>query len=117
MLTEFAEKLQATLRKHDTLARYGGEEFVVILPEAEEAVIVAEKLRAAIDETVFNDGREKYRVTASFGQTSSNPSTEDAFEKITSNLHHIFRINIDCQLTLRFHNFVLLTFQGNTQCM
>lgn len=83
VLTEFARTIQDSIRKYDTLARYGGEEFVVILPETstEDALGVAEKIRSIIDETVFDDGREKYHITASFGQACSRPATEDDFSK------------------------------------
>jgi len=85
VLREFAERLQTSLRTYDTLARYGGEEFVVILPQTqtEDALIVAEKLRTAIDETTFKDDREEYHVTASFGQACSTPAIEDNFDKNT----------------------------------
>lgn len=83
VLTEFARTIQGTIRKYDTLARYGGEEFVVILPETstDDALAVAEKIRAIIDEAVFDDGREKYHITASFGQACSRPAVEDDFSK------------------------------------
>ena len=83
VLTEFAATLRENLREYDTLARYGGEEFVVILPETntEEALVVAEKLRSAIEAKVFKDARKQYHVAASFGQTCCKPSTEDNFDK------------------------------------
>lgn len=83
VLTEFSATIQKSIRKYDTLARYGGEEFVVILPETstEDALAVAEKIRSIIDETEFDDGREKYHITASFGQACSRPAVEDEFSK------------------------------------
>lgn len=83
VLARFATTLRDNLRQYDVLARYGGEEFVVILPETttEEALAVGEKLRAAIENTVFRDNREEYRVTASFGQAAGKPATEDHFSK------------------------------------
>ncbi|KJS01104.1 MAG: diguanylate cyclase [Desulfobulbaceae bacterium BRH_c16a] len=83
VLTEFARTIQDNIRQYDILARYGGEEFVVILPETgtEEALIVAEKLRAAIEATPFRDTREEYHVTASFGQACSKPGLEDNFSR------------------------------------
>jgi diguanylate cyclase (GGDEF)-like protein len=50
VLVKVAEALQATVRPYDLVARYGGEEFVVLLPgvELDEAVRVAERMRAAV---------------------------------------------------------------------
>jgi diguanylate cyclase (GGDEF)-like protein len=83
ILTEFARTLKENIRKYDTLARYGGEEFVIILPETatESALVVAEKLRSLIDDTVFESNGERYHVTASFGHACSCPAREDDFSK------------------------------------
>ena len=53
VLREVARRLQARLRKSDLLARFGGEEFVVLLPQTseEEALVVAEGLRATVSAT------------------------------------------------------------------
>ncbi len=85
VLAQFAKSIRENIREYDVLARYGGEEFVVILPETntEEALTVAEKLRAAIEATIFRDNREEYHVTASFGQSCGKPSVEDNFTKDT----------------------------------
>ncbi len=85
VLAEFSKTLQEHIRKYDILARYGGEEFVIILPESttEQALIVAEKLRTILEQTTFQDNREKYQVTASFGLSSCSPATEDSFDKNT----------------------------------
>ena len=83
VLAQFAKTIRENIRQYDVLARYGGEEFVVILPETntEEALIVGEKLRAAIEDAVFIDAREEYHVTASFGQAGGTPAKEDNFSK------------------------------------
>ncbi|EKD36062.1 MAG: hypothetical protein ACD_75C01656G0002 [uncultured bacterium] len=85
VLVQFAKTIGDNIRQYDILARYGGEEFVVILPEtnAEEALIVAEKLRDVIEKTPFRDNREEYHVTASFGQACSKPGVEDNFSRNT----------------------------------
>ena len=85
ILVEFSKIIKTNLRKYDTLARYGGEEFAVILPETtqDEALAVAEKLRAVIDEHTFENNRKSYKVTASFGCTSCRPGIEDEFSKST----------------------------------
>ncbi|MFT4823263.1 MAG: two-component system cell cycle response regulator [Halioglobus sp.] len=83
VLAEFSKVLTAALREYDTLARYGGEEFVVILPETDErdALIVAEKLRKAVETSPFKEGKEEYRVTASFGVSSAHPDLEETLGK------------------------------------
>ncbi|MEE4242442.1 MAG: GGDEF domain-containing protein [Desulfopila sp.] len=83
VLKEFCKTIKKLLRNYDILARYGGEEFVIILPETDisEAYTVAEKLRTAIEETAFTDGKEDYFVTSSFGITSCRPAREDKFDK------------------------------------
>ena len=61
-----AETLRAELRAVDTAARFGGDEFAIILPQAnaEGALLVAERLRARIEETAIH-GVDS--LTASFG--------------------------------------------------
>ncbi|MFN6962802.1 MAG: diguanylate cyclase [Pyrinomonadaceae bacterium] len=60
--------LRETLRGADVPARYGGEEFAVLLPQtsAEEAEVIAERVRRNIDMTEF----PKRRVTVSIGVAS-----------------------------------------------
>jgi diguanylate cyclase (GGDEF)-like protein len=67
--------LKSALRGTDTLARYGGEEFAVILAPPvprEEAVAIAERLRAAVAEEPFEiqdlEGRlRREQLTVSIG--------------------------------------------------
>lgn len=69
ILKEFARIISICLRKSDILARWGGEEFVIMLPEAniERAFLVAEKLRATIENHQFVDD---INVTCSIGIAS-----------------------------------------------
>lgn len=58
VLRTAASVIKAQLRESDIPARYGGEEFAVLLPytHIEEAVIVGERLRKAVEETpIFVD--------------------------------------------------------------
>ena len=60
----------------DMLARYGGEEFVAILPATElmDAVLVAERIRAAIyDLAVPHQGTTLRRISVSVGVASAVP--------------------------------------------
>jgi diguanylate cyclase (GGDEF)-like protein len=56
VLVRFSRVIQSCLRANDSAYRYGGEEFTVILPEttAEEAKTVAQRIRASLEEVVFN---------------------------------------------------------------
>jgi diguanylate cyclase (GGDEF)-like protein len=69
VLKELAALCTGVIREYDLMARYGGEEFVFVLPETdqEEALIVAEKLRSAIEQHPFHYDGDDYRVTSSFG--------------------------------------------------
>ena len=55
----------------DWVARYGGEEFVIVLPNTglAEAMLIAERMRRAIEESACEHGGREIRVTASFGVT------------------------------------------------
>lgn len=69
VLKEVARLCSELIREYDLVARYGGEEFVFVLPETDQddALIVAEKLRAAIEQYPFEYDGDEYRVTSSFG--------------------------------------------------
>ena len=84
VLAEFAQLLGEHLRDYDILARYGGEEFVVVLPETDcdEAVAVASKLCAVVENHEFRDEEyNRYRVTASFGVSTKDGTSEDDLGK------------------------------------
>ncbi|MGW8285414.1 MAG: GGDEF domain-containing protein [Candidatus Deferrimicrobiaceae bacterium] len=70
VLVEAGSVLRSCVRETDTVVRYGGDEFVVLLVEtrAEEAILVAERMRKMIEEKLF--GRESgldIRLTISIG--------------------------------------------------
>ncbi len=69
VLKEVATLCKDLIREYDLVARYGGEEFVFVLPETElaDAMTVAEKIRAAIEQHPFEFADDTYRVTISFG--------------------------------------------------
>ncbi len=78
VLIEVANIIRKSLRESDTASRYGGEEFTVLLPNTttEEAILVAERIRAAIDthDFIYND--QHLHVTISCG-VSVFDSTEN----------------------------------------
>lgn len=70
VLQEVSSLLRQSLRHRDVLCRTGGEEFAALLPEtsAEEALVVAEKLRMAVEGLqVQREGRSLGKVTISVG--------------------------------------------------
>lgn len=80
VLTEFARVLIHNVRANDFVARYGGEEFIIILPETtkQQASIVAEKLRAAVEQhKILTTKKESLTVTASFGVSHFHEGTTD----------------------------------------
>jgi two-component system, cell cycle response regulator len=73
VLREFAALLAAKIRVEiDWVARFGGEEFVVVLPETDlgGALLVAERLRAAVAALEVRHEAQAIRLTASFGVAS-----------------------------------------------
>ena len=69
-LTEVGGILAQGVRESDIIARYGGDEFVVVLPEtpASGALVIAERLRRAIEEHRFLEAQGiSARISASFG--------------------------------------------------
>lgn len=83
VLKEFATLCKGLIREYDLLARYGGEEFVFVLPETDsgDALTVAEKIRAAIEEHLFSFDEDEYRVTCSFGVASFDQSSKPVMKK------------------------------------
>ncbi len=69
ILSGVAAKLSDSVRGVDFAARYGGEEFAVIFPgtDANEALVVAERVRQDIAKTNFRLDTENVRITVSGG--------------------------------------------------
>lgn len=69
MLREVAQRIQGCMREADTVARIGGDEFVVLLPIIEgeqDALIVAEKIRLALNQPFEIAGQQLY-ISSSTG--------------------------------------------------
>lgn len=73
VLQSFAQIMTESTRNFDVVCRYGGEEFVVIMPETElnTALMVAERIRAAVEAHEFMLDQETMRATISIGVTST----------------------------------------------
>ncbi len=76
ILIELSDLVSNQIRLSDLLARWGGEEFMIILPETDstQAAILAEKLRAMIDERFFG---VSIHVTCSFGVTQLHKDDDE----------------------------------------
>ena len=86
VLKQVSQILKDEIRKTDIAARYGGEEFVLILPETskQDAFVVAEKVRKAVQESIANDVADEgpTTVTISAGVASYMEDGTDATELI-----------------------------------
>ncbi len=72
VLSQFASRVQETIRNTDIFSRYGGEEFSVIMPltDIEEGIVVMERLRVVIAGSVFPITNKNIQLTASIGVSS-----------------------------------------------
>ncbi len=66
VLQQTARLMQETVRRSDVVVRFGGEEFLVLMPQTplDAAVIVAEKIRAAVEAA---EHPKAGKITASLG--------------------------------------------------
>ena len=72
VLKGVARTLQEGVRTSDFVARYGGEEFAVLLTETDSVggLLVAERLRTAVEKCSFTDVGVERKVTVSIGVAS-----------------------------------------------
>lgn len=77
VLIDFTRCAKAALRRPDRFGRFGGEEFVALLPETslDEALIVAERIRAAVLE---DSGQTGYTVSIGAASSSAADATVDS---------------------------------------
>lgn len=91
VLAEVSGLLKRLLREQDCLARWGGEEFLVLLPETDAAgaLTLAERLRMAVSEKVFEYRKHKIAITLTLGicQYGENISIDDAIRKADNALY------------------------------
>lgn len=75
VLKKIAGILKDRSREIDLLCRYGGDEFALVLPRTtiQDAYSVAERLRRAVSEYLFQVAKEQFQVTVSIGVSACNP--------------------------------------------
>ncbi|MBI3896973.1 MAG: diguanylate cyclase [Gammaproteobacteria bacterium] len=77
VLKELAVLVKRTIRSEDVLARFGGEEFVVLMRDAddEKALMLAERLRRIVEQTVvtYEDKRIPMTISIGIGTMSASP--------------------------------------------
>lgn len=91
-LKALAAACRAQLRSEDTLARFGGEEFIALLPDtgAEEAVAIAERLRALAAATRLRVDGRVISLPSSFGVSvlhAGEPDIEAAVNRADQALY------------------------------
>jgi len=79
VLRNLAKILKGLLRTHDVACRMGGEEFMIICPDTdrESAAKVAERIRSAVERTVFPFGDKSIHITLSIGLASREEGNAD----------------------------------------
>ena len=79
VLEEFGQRVKNNLRTTDLAGRIGGEEFLLILPETDMqgALLLADRLRAATGEVLFELLPESLRVTCSLGVAQRTAEDRD----------------------------------------
>jgi diguanylate cyclase (GGDEF)-like protein/PAS domain S-box-containing protein len=83
VLMELAQILGLATRTADVVGRFGGEEFLVMLPELdhEQALLLAERIRRAVEAHVIRNQDRTINVTVSIG-VASYPEHGDDVEKL-----------------------------------
>lgn len=84
VLKEVAQLIKTTCRTSDIVARYGGEEMVVIFPSTseEDAKVVSERIREAVENHLVEHEGEKLTVTISLGLAMLKSDSEEKDELI-----------------------------------
>lgn len=100
VLKEFVATTQAQLRATDFLARYGGEEFLVGLSQTslDEGMVVAERIRRAVEERRFSALPAERQVTVSIGVVAHCPPDpiDRTFFRVDAALYEAKRRGRNC---------------------
>lgn len=74
VLKRIGDIISSLIRTTDLGVRYGGEEFALLLPETapNKAIVLAQRLRRAVEKEVFDCGETQISVTISIGLSGSD---------------------------------------------
>lgn len=83
-LQKVARAVQSMLRAEDVLARVGGEEFAILLRGVSpaDAMICAERVRAAVERILMSFGGVSVRITVSLGVASLSEGRQESLVKL-----------------------------------
>jgi diguanylate cyclase (GGDEF)-like protein/PAS domain S-box-containing protein len=93
VLIELVRLCRENLRDTDIIVRWGGEEFLMLLFETslEMALLVAERLRLAIEEATITFGSETIRVTVSIGAAQPHDGDRSSNDVVQRADHATYR--------------------------
>jgi diguanylate cyclase (GGDEF)-like protein len=79
VLLELVASIRRMLRTGDLVGRVGGEEFLVLSPSVKEAdlMALAERIRLAVEHTLFYVNGQSYALTVSIGAAIAEPGESD----------------------------------------
>jgi len=100
VLREIASVIQKNIRGTDKLVRWGGEEFMLFCKEtgAQQTLLVAEKIRSAIETMEIQYHKNMIPVTASLGAgaTHDNEDFDALFLRCDQALYKAKRLGRNC---------------------
>lgn len=93
VLRQVAAIIRESLRDTDKPGRYGGEEFAVLLPntDAENALILAERLRNAVASHDFNCEQNHLKLTVSLGVAQLDDAMPDYLKWVEAADHALYQ--------------------------
>ncbi len=95
LLKQLSEIITKNVRTVDTVGRFGGEEFIIVLPETKmnEAKVVAERIRKAVENTAFDHAQQQPlgKVSISLGLVTCMNGTLNEIEVIKESDKNLYK--------------------------
>ncbi len=87
VIKRIATIAKGCIRGADILGRYGGEEYLIVLPKTsvDGAMIIAEKIREQVGDTIFKHRGNSLKCTISLGISDSNIEAIESYEDLIFN--------------------------------